>query len=282
MTSIQVLISDIKALQPMPAVVHRVLEMTDQDDTDMGEIARVIQYDPSLTADILKTCNSAFFGLRQPAESISDAVTLLGMDQIVDLVLMKSAAKSMAGGHAGYDLMEGTLWKAAVASALISRQLAETINLPHRSTLFTAALLKDLGKTILNRFVHEHYQKINQLVTQEEMSFQEAEKQVIGVDHAELGAMIAKIWKFSPRMVKIIRHHHMDDPVRITDKDIAVVHLADCICMMMGIGVGADGLAYRFQNHAVTDLGISSEGISAVMADFSCRIQEVDDLLKVV
>ena len=87
---------------------------------------------------------------------------------------------------------------------------------------------------------------ISNLVTNENLSFMEAEKKIIGVNHAELGGMIAKMWKFSPRMVKIIRNHHLSDDNIIQDKETAVVYLADCICMMMGMGVGADGLAYRF------------------------------------
>ena len=86
--------------------------------------------------------------------------------------------------------------------------------------------------------------KYSALVVKENYSFMEAEKKIIGVDHAELGGMIAKMWKFSPRMVNIIRNHHLPrcDMAR-QNNDVAVVYLADCICMMMGMGVGADGLA---------------------------------------
>ena len=148
--------------------------------------------------------------------------------------------------------------------------------------IFTAALLKDIGKTVLDRFVLDSFEKISALVINEGLSFQEAEKKIIGVDHTELGGMIAKMWKFSSRMVKIIRNHHLSDASMVKDKEIATVYLADCICMMIGIGVGSDGLAYRFNEQAMKELGMDADDISRVIARFAVNMQEVEDLLKVV
>lgn len=282
MTAIQTLIKEIKNLKPIPAVVHPLLELVDDPSSSMEDIAGVIQYDPALTASVLRTTNSAFFGLRHPAESIRDAANLLGTEQLVDMVLLKSGAKALSGEQKGYDLHAGAMWKYSVASAIIAKQLAGRLEIPHKSTIFTAALLKDIGKTVLDGFVQDAFEKISGLVSGENLSFMEAEKRVIGVDHAELGGMIAKMWKFSPRMVKIIRNHHLGDENMIQDKDIVVVYLADCICMMMGLGVGADGLAYRFHERAMEELGMSADDISMIMAEFTFKMQEVEDLLKVV
>ncbi len=282
MTAIQVLIKEIKNLKPIPAVVHPLLEAVDDPNAGMEEIAEIIQYDPAITASVLRTTNSAFFGLKHPAESIKDAASLLGTDQIIDLVLLKSGAGIFSGKQVGYDLNEGAMWKYSVSSAIIARQIATKLGIPHKSSIFTAALLKDIGKTILDGFVQDAFEKISGLVVNENLTFMEAEKKVIGVDHAELGGMIAKMWKFSPKMVRIIRHHHLQDIKMIVDRDIAVVYLADCICMMMGMGVGADGLAYRFHRDAMRQIGISADDVTRIIAEFTCKIQEVEALLQVV
>jgi HD-like signal output (HDOD) protein len=94
--------------------------------------------------------------------------------------------------------------------------------------------------------------------------------------------MIAKMWKFSPRMVKIIRHHHLSDEKMIKDKEIAAVYLADCICMMMGVGVGADGLAYRFKHQAMNKLGMKADDIALIIAKFGIDMQEIEELLNIV
>lgn len=283
MTAIQTLIREIKNLTPVPAVLTPLLEAVDSPGADMATIADIIQYDPALTASVLRSANSAFFGLKHPAETIRDAAGLLGTDQIIDLVMLKSGARVLAGSQQGYDLEKGAMWKYSVSSAIIARQIASDLTLPHKQTIFTAALLKDLGKTVLDKFVKDAFEQISALVKNGNYSFMEAEKKIIGVDHAELGGMIAKMWKFSPRMVRMIRHHHLDHgDMASEDTDIIVVYLADCICMMMGMGVGADGLAYRFHKDAMDALGFKGDDISRVMAAFALQMAEVESLLTIV
>ena len=282
MSAIQELVKDIKNLKPIPPVIHQILEVVDRPDSSMAEVANIIQYDPAVTASVLRTCNSAYFGLKYPAESVQDAVSLLGIDQVVQIVLMKSGVQLLSGKQEGYGLHEGAMWKYSVSSALVAKQIAKRLALKNNNTIFTAALLKDIGKTVLDRFVLDSFEKISALVVNEGLTFREAEKKIIGVDHTELGGMIAKMWKFSPRMVKLIRHHHLSDISMVRDKEVATVYLADCICMMIGIGVGSDGLAYRFNEQAMKELGMDADDVSRVIARFAVNMQEVEDLLKVV
>jgi len=282
MSAIQELIKEIKNLKPIPAVINHILEIVDQPDSSMTQIADVIQYDPAVTASVLRMCNSAFFGLKYPAESIQDAVTLLGIDQIIEIVLVNSGAKVLSGNNKGYGLHEGAMWKYSVSSALIAKQIAQKLGMENQNTIFTAALLKDIGKIVLDRFVQDSFEKITALVMNDNLSFREAEKKIIGVDHTELGGMIAKMWKFSPKMVRIIRHHHLTDVAMVKDKDIAVVYLADCICMMVGIGVGSDGLAYRFNDQVMTELGMKPDDISKIIAQFAFNMQKVEDLFDMI
>lgn len=281
MTNLQIVIKEIKNLKPIPAVVTSLLEIIDDPNASMNEITKIIQYDPAITADLLRTANSAYFGLKRPAETIQEAAMMLGTDHVVDLVMLKVSAQVAKGTQKGYDLHEGALWKYSVSSALIAKQVAVQLDLPNKNSIFSASLLKDIGKTVLDKFIQDAFEKISNLVMNENFSFMEAEKQIIGVDHAELGAMIAKMWKFSPRMVGIIRNHHLSSETMVRDKDLAVVYLSDCICMMMGMGVGADGLAYRFHPQAMDHIGISAEDTLKIIADFACRMDEVEMLLKV-
>ncbi len=282
MTTIQEFIKEIKNLKPIPAVANQLLAVVDNPDSSMGDIANVIQYDPIMTASVLKTCNSAFFGLKNPAESIKDAVNMMGTDQVIELVLLKSGTETLGGSQEGYGLEEGDMWKYSVSSAVIAKQVAVSLSLKNKNTIFTSALLKDIGKIILEKHVAQSSKKIKNLVENRNLSFREAEKKVFGIDHTELGAMIAKMWKFSPRMVKIIRHHHLTDEAMMEDKEIAAVYLADCICMMMGMGVGADGLSYRFKNQAMEKLGMKADDIALIIAQFGVDMQEIEELLNIV
>ena len=279
MTTLQELIRQIKELKPIPAVTNQLLAVVDKPDSSMEDIANVIQYDPMITASVLKTCNSAYFGLKNPAESIKDAVNMMGTDQILELALIKSGAEALSGSQKGYGLGNGDIWKYSVSSAVVAKQVAAQLSLKNKNTIFTAALIKDIGKVVLEKHISGVAAKINDLVQNKCHSFREAEKKSLGIDHAELGAMIAKMWKFSPRMIKIIRNHHLDDDKMMKDKEVAAVYLADCICMMMGNGVGADGLSYRFKDKLMKMHHISHADITMIIAEFGLNMQEVETLI---
>jgi putative nucleotidyltransferase with HDIG domain len=281
MTNLKDLIKDIKSLKPLPAIVNQITTAIDDPNSSAENIAQIIQFDPSVTANLLKLCNSAYFGLPNPVDSIKDAVSLLGMDQIIELVLIKSGAKALSKEQKGYGLHEGVLWKHAVASAVISKEICNRTNLGNKNIIFTASLLKDIGKTVLDRYVSNSFEKIIKLVQKNGYSFREAEKKVIGIDHGELGAMIATEWKFSAQMINIIRHHHLSDISQQKNINIAIVYLADCICMMMGIGLGKDGLAYRFHDTVINNLNISHEDIAMIIADFTQKMQTIDMLINI-
>lgn len=282
MRTLQELMKEIKNLKPIPAVANQLLAVVDNPDSSMEDIANVIQYDPAITASVLKTCNAAYFGLKNPAESIKDAVNLLGTDQIIELVLLKSGAKALSGNQKGYGLEPGDMWRYSVSSAVIAKQVASTLSLENKNTIFTSALIKDIGKTILESHVSDASLKIKDLVENKNYSFLEAEKTILGIDHAELGALIVKMWKFSPRMIKIIQNHHLPDEKMIKDKEVLTVYIADCICMMMGQGVGSDGLSYRFKNQAMNELGLNADDLAMIIAEFGIHMKDVEDLLHIV
>lgn len=282
MTKFQDLIKEIKSLKPMPAIAGQLTAVIDDPACSAKDIADLIKFDPSATANLLKTCNSAYYGLSKPVDSVKDAVSILGVDTIIQIVLFQSGIKTLSKEQKGYGLHEGVMWRHAVSSAIIAKSVSEKSGIGQKNIIFTAALLKDIGKTILDRYVSDSFEKIVDLVTHKRYSFREAEKKVLGIDHAELGAMIAKIWNFSPRMVHIIRHHHLAEVSQRNDMDIAIVYLADCICMMMGIGIGTDGLAYRFHEDVIKSLKMTHKDISMTIADFSINLPEIEKMTNMV
>jgi putative nucleotidyltransferase with HDIG domain len=178
-------------------------------------------------------------------------------------------------------LKAGELWKYSVSSALIAREIAEKKGVKDTHLIFTAALLKDIGKVILNQYVKDSFHKINALVTKQNFTFREAEKEVIGIDHAELGGMVAENWQFSPKMVEIIRHHHQPQETSISEFESAIVYLADTICMMMGIGGGSDGLAYRFHREVVESLELTEIEFQKMVAGFVEKIEQVETMINI-
>ena len=282
MSAIQELIKEIKNLTPIPQIANQIMDTVENPNASLSDVADIILYDPMTTANVLRSCNSAYFGLPRKVDSIHDAVSLMGLEQVLDIVLLRSGAANLKKKQEGYGLDEGDLWRYSVSSALIARELAQRKNLENAQLVFTAALLKDIGKVILNRFVGDSFSKINDLVQNEGLSFKEAEKKVIGADHAELGGLVASNWKFSPKMVYIIQNHHLSDDRARTDLETCLVYLSDIICMMMGIGVGFDGLAYRFYDDVIKDLGFTEKDLQEIIAGFGENLAEVEELISSV
>lgn len=279
MSAIDAIIEKIDKLKPIPQVAHKVMSIVEDPESSLSELTEVILYDQALTANLLKMCNSAYFGLTEKVDSVNHAIILLGMDQIVDLFLLANAADGLRTEHKGYDLHEGELWRYSVSSALLARKLAERTTGKNNHVIFTAALLKDVGKVVLNQYVADSFEKINGLVSQHGYSFKEAEKEVIGIDHAELGAIVTENWNFSAKMVKIIRNHHLSVEESDYDFETSIVYLADTLCMMMGIGVGSDGLAYRFHRQVADRLNFSERDFQEIIAEFGGELQEVENLV---
>ena len=281
MTSLNGILEQIDLLAPIPAIASQIMTKSDDPDSSLSEIADLIANDPALTANLLKICNSAYFSLPRKVESVKDAVAWVGLDQIVELVLTNSVSVSFNKGLEGYGLGEGELWRHAVTSAYIAKSLAQRYGASqNKHLIFTAALLKDIGKLILGRFVAFSFEKINILVHSQGYSFNDAEKKIIGMNHEELGAMVGQKWSFSEKLIYMIRHHHLTNESARQDPETTLIYLADIICMMMGICSGTDGLSYRFYGDVLKRINLSEKDIQGIIAETSGNQQKIEHLLK--
>ena len=283
MTNVDDIISGIDMLKPIPPVAVQIMALAEDENSSMADIADLIIYDPSITASVLKICNAAIFGLSRRVDSVRDAIVLLGIDEVVELVLLNATVDNFKDDPDGYGLGEGELWKHAVLSAYAAKKLAENNGFASRKHLiFTAGLLKDIGKLIMGRYVAFSYEKINILVNSKGYSFNEAEKEVIGINHEELGARLAQKWRFSDRLVYMIRHHHLTAKNAKNSPDTALVYLADIVCMMMGFGTGLDGMAYRFYSDVLERMQLTEKDLQKVIFDTGQGRQKLDRLLNLV
>lgn len=279
MTDIDSIVKGIDKLKPISQVAHKVMTIANDSMSSASELADIIQYDPALTGNLLRICNSAFFGLSHKIDSVHQAVAYLGMDQVLDMVLLNLGGGNLKSAQKGYDLREGELWKYSVLSAFIARDIAESKGIGDKHLVFTAALLKDIGKAVLSEQVGNYFDEIEKAVRDQDITFRDAEKLIIGIDHAELGALVAEKWNLSGRMVDTIRNHHLSAGWNEDDMELAAVYVADTLCMIMGIGVGSDGLAYRFHPKVMEKLRFSDTELQMMMATFGERLHEVEGLL---
>jgi putative nucleotidyltransferase with HDIG domain len=280
MTDVARIISQIDTLKPVSHVATRLMQLIEDPDTSGADLAAVIQYDPSMTANVLRLCNSVAMGGVRKVTDVKQAVNLLGIEKLISLVILADSAPNFRSGQSGYDLGYGELWRYSVSAAIIARELAEEKDAKNVSLVFTSALIKDIGKVILHTYISEAFDQIKDQVFRAGKSFLEAEKQVLGIDHAELGALAMEKWGFDPQMVDIIRHHH--NPLESDSQGLAlpIVYMADCICMMIGQGVGADGLAYRYYKETVDRLHMTAMDMQQIIVRFQEKYAQIEEMIQ--
>ncbi|MEZ6085929.1 MAG: HDOD domain-containing protein [Phycisphaerae bacterium] len=232
-------------MQPLPDTALKLMKIMSDPKSTLDEIVGTIKYDQAVTSEVLKLCNSAYFGLSRKVTSLEDALVCLGTAKVLQMVMSVHTNNMLAQEQQGYGLDPGILWKHSVAVALASSQFAQKLKLPDSNLAFTAGLLHDIGKVILNEHVAEEFVEIVRLVTDEHLAFVEAERRVLGFSHEEVGAMMAEKWKLPDPIVRCIRYHHAPSDLEPHDPLVDAIYLANCVCLLFGIGLGEDGLCSR-------------------------------------
>jgi putative nucleotidyltransferase with HDIG domain len=269
MSTIKKILKQVKALHPIPAMVYKILQLATDPDGSMPELVRMVERDPAITANLLRVCNSAYLGLAVKVDSVQQAVAMLGLQQVVELVLAQNLSANMAKTQKGYQLAKGDLWKQSVAAAMIARTLAERRDIMALPAIYTAALLKDIGKAVLHEYVADKLEKIQEVIRTQGLSFIEAEEACIGMDHATLGGIIARHWNFSPHMVYMIENHHLGNLEARNDPATATLYLADMVAMMVGTCTGIDRLAYHVYEDIFEDFFLARDELKALMLTYN-------------
>ena len=268
MDNLTQIIKQVNRLEPIPTVIHKVLDLADDPESSLSDLVEVVERDPAITANLLKTVNSAHMGLPVKVDSVSQAVSMLGLQQVVEMVLSQNLSGNLQRSQKGYGLAKGDLWRQSLAVAMVARTLAGQRDLMSLPAIYTAALLKDIGKVILHEYVADQLPAIKKLVAEKSMSFVEAEKEVLGIDHPALGGIIAKQWHFSPHMTYMIENHHLTNPASRNDPATATLYLADMVAMMVDTGIGVDRLAYHVYQDVFNDFFPDKQQVKSLMITY--------------
>jgi putative nucleotidyltransferase with HDIG domain len=219
----------IEDLPTLPVVAMEVNKMLLDYDTTIDKLSDAIEKDQAMVSKILKLVNSAFFGLRGKISNISHAIVVLGFNTIRNAVVSISIidAFSVKESLDGFDIAE--FWKHSVAVAVTSKYLAEKTGIHSADDCFVAGLLHDMGKIVLLQHFKDLFQKIWRTVKGNNLSFYEAEKSHIQIDHARIGGYLTRKWQLPPALVDAIRFHHCVTPDANDQNLLMIIHTADII-----------------------------------------------------
>lgn len=274
------ILKKINRLEPIPLVIHKVLDLAEDPDASLKDLVDVVERDPAITANLLKTVNSSHMGLPVKVDSIHQAVSMLGLQQVVEMVLSQNLSANLNRPQKGYGLAAGDLWRQSLAVAMVARNIARQRDLMSLPAIYTAALLKDIGKVILHEFVADQLGAIQKRVTEKGMSFVEAENDVLGMDHTALGGIIAKQWNFSHHMIYMIENHHLTLPASRNDPATATLYLADMVAMMVDTGIGVDRLAYHVYQDVFNDFFPDKQQVKTLMITYKSFQREIKGFME--
>ena len=273
------LFSQVQNCPSMSGAAAKLLALLDDPDTTPGQIEEVVRYEPSLTANILKLSNSAYFGLPTKVGSVKQAIILLGWKRVTQVVMTSCVSALMAKPIVGYELPAGELWRHSIGVSIAAEMLVKELKLQSAHEVYTAALLHDLGKLILGSFVKSELSVIEAKAA-DGIAFDEAERLVLGMDHAEVGAEILKSWSLPAEVIEIVRWHH--DPGRAVKPTVGIdiVHVANVLCLTMGIGIGREGLRVELSPMVTARLGLKPAVLEIVASQTLQWVEELRDMFK--
>ena len=265
--SLESIVEAVNDLPALPQVVVQVIKLTEDPDSTAQDINNVLNQDQAITARVLKMANSAFYGFPRRIGSVTDAIILLGFRTLRSIVMAASVSDILNKEMEGYALEYGELWRHSQCTAMAARLIARKSKFAFLDLAYTAALLHDIGKVILNNTMKETYREVVASVTDDNISFIDAENKILGFNHAEVGARVAEKWNLPPETVEAIQLHHSPEDAQINPRLTAIVHLADAISVSMGIGMGIDGLLYPMSGEAMQLLGLDELEIENVISE---------------
>ncbi len=224
-------------LKPIPQVALKILRIIDEGDYDIDRIASEVRKDQVISAQTLKLCNSAMFARQRPIESLDHALVFLGQDLLVKLVISAAVESFFHQSAAGYSLCKGGLYYHAIGTAMIAEKIARQTGVCEPAVAYTAGLLHDIGKVVLDQYVASTYPLFYRQLQEEEVESQVIEKQLLSVDHTEVGYILAQNWRFPKTLAETVRHHHKPENASLAPEMVAVVYLANLLMSRFHTGL---------------------------------------------
>jgi len=233
------LVKGVVKLISLPEIYIRVSQALEDENHNAKQLGDIIGHDPALTARILRIVNSAYYSLASQVELVSRAVSVIGEDDLRNLVLATSAVdtfKRIPNQLVDIDLF----WRHSVHTGIVARLLSKYCNILHGERLFVAGMLHDIGKLVLYFKEPELSQQVLLKAADTDGQLYNAEKEIIGFTHADVGAALIDAWKLSDTLKEVIAHHHTPLNAKEYRIETAIVHIANCIVNAIGPDVEID------------------------------------------
>lgn len=265
---VRAMVSTIRNLPTLPAVLARLSELIADPEATAKDVAEVISSDPAISASLLRIVNSPFYGLPNRVSTISHAIVILGFNTVRSVVLSTSIVKTFGGkGKAPSTLNREQFWIHSIGCAAGCRVLARHVgDMAMQEEYFMAGLLHDIGKIVEDQYFHADFAAIEKDVLARDVLIREAEEARLGVDHADVGALLFETWQLAPGIIEAVRCHHRPEQAGDALRPAAIVHMGDICARSLMVGSGGDRQIPRIDRTAWEALGLTDTSIKPLLS----------------
>ncbi len=248
----------------LPAVFFKVNEAVEDPETSFADLGRIIGADSGLTARLLKIVNSPYYGFETAIDTLEHAITLVGMGEVRDLVLATTVIRYFRG-VSGEHLDMASFWLHSIACGIAARNIAVLRQESGVERFYVAGLLHDIGRLVL--FMNYPAEMKEAVLSYERGGLLiDAERAVLGVDHAEVGAALLLKWKLPASLAAMVRGHHAPKPADENFIGSAIVHVADVLVHGLELGASGERFVPPLVPEAWAALGLEIEDLTALLA----------------
>ena len=281
----------LKDLPPMPQIVFKARQVIADPDSEMAELADLLESDQAIATKVLKLANSAYYGLSGKVSSIRHASSLLGYKALGQLISMVGSASVLGKTLGGYDLDSAGAWRHSLMAASASRIIALRQHPELEGDAFSAGLIHDVGKLVLDNYVMERKGEFERITAGGRNSMLAAEQHLLGLDHADIGYEVCQHWNIPETISKAIRYHHSPDK---SDQDPLsyIVFMANSIANIVKSmeeteGTiaqleGIEGFMYMIDDDALQFLKLSEEGVPGILTEARDAVNKLSEEMQIL
>ena len=259
-----------------PILYYQLREKLDNPDTTFDDLAAVIMTDPAMSARLLKIVNSAFYGLGEKVDTLTHALSIVGTEQLIDLALAAIVTSKFKGIPRDLINME-TFWVHSIGCGIAARRIAKQIPGVEDEKMYLGGMLHDIGSLIFYKESPEDAKKILLRCKESGENLFKVEKEILGYDHAEVGALLLTEWKLSERLVEMVRYHHQPASAGEFMMETCIIARADAMVYELNIGNSGEPGIPELDPKVSEMIPISDEEINALKEEI---IEQIDDTVR--
>lgn len=280
----QRLADHVAEISSLPDTAMRIVETVQDPNSGAQDLMRVLQADPSLTARVLRTINSAAYGLSERVTDLQKAISYLGFNQIRNLALTASISGIFKDGEGVGCYNRKALWKHMVGVAIASRMIGRRLELHNAEEAFLCGLLHDVGIILIDQYSHPQFLQIMEKLGQapEGTLLIDVEHEVLEFDHAALGELVGKHWRFPGNITSVIRNHHTRNLAKVeAPLLVQCVQAANIICTLKNVSsVGQRALDCSAE--VFRDLGFTKLDVKVLAGDLDQAFEQQGALFELL